>query len=124
VTERTIVAFTIELTFTDSGHKLWAIVSQVGYYPYGETYDVIFDAVDKLQSSRAKKSIKKKGIYLNVINDSSGEVKTEDLIFLKELVEAGKIKAVIDRSYPREQMVEAHRYVEQGHKSGNVVLTL
>jgi len=90
----------------------------------GETYDVIFDAVDKLQSSRAKKSLKKGGIYLNVNKDSGGEVKTEDLIFLKELVEAGKIKAVIDRSYPLEQIVEAHRYVEQGHKKGHVVITV
>jgi len=90
----------------------------------GETYDVIFDAVDKLQSSRAKKSLKKGGIYLNVNKDSGGEVKTEDLIFLKELIEAGKIKAVIDRSYPLEQIVEAHRYVEQGHKKGHVVITV
>ena len=90
----------------------------------GQTYDVIFDAVDKLRSSRAKKSLKKGGIYLNVIKDSGGEVKTEDLIFLKELVEAGKIKASIDRTYPLEQMAEAHRYVEKGHKKGHVVITI
>jgi NADPH:quinone reductase-like Zn-dependent oxidoreductase len=64
-----------------------------------ETYDVIFDAVDKLSSSRGKKSLKKTGIYLNVNKDSGsgGGIKTEDLIFLKELIEAGKIKTVIDR---------------------------
>jgi NADPH:quinone reductase-like Zn-dependent oxidoreductase len=91
-----------------------------------ETYDVIFDAVDKLKSSTAKKSLKERGVYLNVARDSGsgGDLKTEDLTFLKELVEAGKLTAVIDRCYPLEQIVEAHRYVEKGHKKGNVVVSL
>jgi NADPH:quinone reductase-like Zn-dependent oxidoreductase len=87
-----------------------------------ETYDVIFDAVGKLSSSRGKKPLKKSGIYLNVHADSGNGEKTEDFIYLKELVEEGKIKPVIDRSYRFEQIIEAHRYVDEGHKKGNVVI--
>jgi NADPH:quinone reductase-like Zn-dependent oxidoreductase len=92
----------------------------------GRIYDVVLDAVGKLSSSRGKKCLKKTGIYLNV-NRSSGsgkDVKTETLLFLKELIEAGKLRSVIDRHYPLEQIVEANRYVDKGHKKGNVVITV
>jgi len=88
----------------------------------GETYDVIFDAVSKLSSSRRKKLVKGNGRYLSAM--SSASEKTENLVFLKELVEAGKLRSVIDRKYPLEEIAEAHRYVDKGHKKGNVVITV
>jgi len=109
-----------------------------------ETYDIIFDTVGKSSFSRSKRSLKKKGFYLladagpsqmvrglwtsmtsskKVIFGLASE-KTGDFVFLKELIEAGKIKSAIDRSYPLEQTAEAHRYVDTGHKKGNVVITV
>jgi NADPH:quinone reductase-like Zn-dependent oxidoreductase len=115
----------------------------------GQTYDIIFDAVGKTSFSRCKGSLKQKGIYLeaafvlaifpqvlwtSMIGSKKARIaatglrppseKTKDLVFLKELIEAGKIKPVIDRRYPLEQTAEAHRHVDTGHKKGNVVITL
>ncbi len=92
----------------------------------GETYDVIFDAVDKISPSHGKKSLKKTGTYLNVAKDSGsgGGEKIEDLNFLKELIEAGKLRSVIDRRYPLEEIPEAHIFVEKGHKKGHVVINV
>ncbi len=90
----------------------------------GERYDVIFDAVGKLSPAQGKKALKPGGVYINVLTDSDGGDKLENLLLIKELIEAGKIRPVIDRCYPLEQIVEAHRYVEQGRKKGNVVITV
>ena len=115
----------------------------------GETYDLIFDILGKSSFSRCKSSLKQKGVYLTTVPTLAillqmlwtsmvgikkamiaftglrpSSEKTKDLIFLKELIKAGKIKSVIDRRYPLEQIAEAHRYVEKGHKKGNVVITL
>jgi NADPH:quinone reductase-like Zn-dependent oxidoreductase len=108
------------------------------------TYDVIFDIVGKSSFSRSILSLNQNGRYLLanpglsqmvrgrwtsmtsskrvIVGAASG--KTEDLLFLKELIEAGTIRSIIDRRYPLEQMIEAHRYVETGQKKGNVVITV
>ena len=96
--------------------------TQEDFTQRGETYDVIFDAVGKLPASRGKTSLNEGGGYLSVRSATSE--KPENLAFLKELAEAGEIRPVIDRRYPLEQIVEAHRYVDQGHKRGNVVITV
>ena len=77
------------------------------------------------RAGAAKRVLKKGGIFLSA-HDAHGSavIKTEDLVFLKELIEAGKIRSVIDRTYPLERIVEAHRYVDQGHKKGSVVITV
>ena len=110
----------------------------------GETYDVIFDAVGKHSFKRSSGSLKQGGSYLatdglrnlllarwtsrigdkKVIFSIPPRYTKQDVLFLKELVEAGKYRAVIDRCYPLEAVVEAARYVETEQKTGNVVLTV
>jgi len=118
--------------------------TQADFTTNGETYDVIFDVVGKSSFPRSLRSLKPDGRYLlanpgltqmvrgrwtsrrsskKVIVGAASET-TEDLLILKELIEAGKIQAVIDRRYPLEHIAEAHRYVDTGHKQGNVVITV
>jgi NADPH:quinone reductase-like Zn-dependent oxidoreductase len=88
----------------------------------GKVYDVVFEAVGKISSKQCKKALKKNGTYLS--SGSLTSETTEKLDFLRELIEGGKINPVIDRSYPLEKTAEAHRYVDKGHKKGNVVITM
>jgi NADPH:quinone reductase-like Zn-dependent oxidoreductase len=106
------------------------------------TYDIILDTVGKASFSGCMKSLKKNGVYLHIVAlvpigrklrariggkrfiGGVASPKTEDLVFLREVIEAGKLRSVIDRRYPLEQIAEAHRYVETGHKKGNVVITV
>ncbi|HUU39144.1 MAG TPA: NAD(P)-dependent alcohol dehydrogenase [Candidatus Desulfaltia sp.] len=121
--------------------------TQEDFTQSGETYDIIFDTVvGRTSFSRCKNSLNQNGRYLAVAGGLKELVqmlwtsmignkkvifggglaceRKDKLLFIKELVEAGKIKPVIDRSYPLEQMVEAHKYADKGHKKGNVVITV
>ena len=143
-----------EVTGVDSTGKLDMLRSigtdqvidymQEDFTENGQTYDVIFDVVGKSSFSGSMRSLKQNGRYLlanpglsqrvrgrwtSMISSKrviigAADQKAEDLVFLKELIEAGKIKSVIDRRYPLEQTAEAHRYVDKGHKKGNVVITM
>jgi NADPH:quinone reductase-like Zn-dependent oxidoreductase len=110
----------------------------------GQTYDIIFDAVGKRSFSQCKGSLNRGGIYLSTVasiplllqmllTSKIGDKKAvfallpftpEDLIFLKDVIEARKVKTVIDRTYPLSEIVEAHRYSEKGHAKGKVVITV
>jgi NADPH:quinone reductase-like Zn-dependent oxidoreductase len=107
----------------------------------GLTYDIVFDAVLKTSFSRCKRSLKQRGVYCTVdwpllealwalligkerVVFGVAAKRINDLVFLNELIEAGKLKSVIDKYYPIEHTAEAHRYVEKGHKKGNVVIKI
>jgi NADPH:quinone reductase-like Zn-dependent oxidoreductase len=123
--------------------------TQEDFTENGKTYNIIFDTVGKCSFSGCKGSLTESGVYLTTVpmprtmlqvlwtSIAGGKKakfaatglrpaskKVKDLVFLTELIEAGKIKAVIDRRYPLEQMAEAHQYVATGHKKGNVVITV
>ena len=90
----------------------------------GELYDIVFNAVGKSKARlQPQGALKPNGRHVTV-DDGLARPRIEDLEMLKELVEAGKLKPVIDRSYPLEQIAEAHRYVDQGHKKGNLVIAV
>lgn len=114
-----------------------------------QTYDIIFDAVGKTSFSKCKKNLEKNGVFLeagigfgiiplvlwtSIFGKKRAKIaatglrkpeeRTKDLVFLRKLIESGKIKPVIDRIFPLEQIVEAHRDVDKGHKKGNVVITV
>jgi NADPH:quinone reductase-like Zn-dependent oxidoreductase len=146
--------FGAEVTGVDSTSKLDMLRSigadqvidytQEDFTKSGKIYDFILDVVGKSSYSGSIRSLKQNGRYL-IANPGPSQMvrgrwtsmtnskkvifgaaspKTEDLIFLKELIEAGKMRSVIDRRYPLEEIVEAHRYVEKGQKIGNVVITV
>jgi len=146
--------FGAEVTGVDSMKKLDMLRSagadhvidytQEDFTKNGQTYDVIFDVVGKSSFSRCEKSLKEEGRYLTAnpgwsqmmrgqraskkrgkrVVSGTASRRGEDLAFLKELIEAGRLRTVIDRRYPLEQVAEAHRYVETGQKAGNVVITV
>ena len=123
--EVTGVCSTANLDLVKSlGAKRVIDYTQEDFTQSGEIYDVIFDAVGKLSPSQSKMARKQSKFFLNVHTDSDGGNQLELLLLIKELIEAEKLKPVIDRIYSMEQIVEAHRYVDMGHKKGNVVITI
>ncbi len=142
-----------EVTAVDSAGKLDTLRSigadhvidftREDFTKNGEKYDIIFDVVGKASTSACMRSLKEKGIYLlgnpsfsrkirgkftargdKRFHAGTASYRAEDLVFLRELIESGKVRPVIDRSYSLEQIPEAHRYVETGQKIGNVIITV
>ena len=89
----------------------------------GAVYDAIFDTVGKCPKAQCAKALKPNGKFITIAKLSTKQ-SLEELTVIKELIEAGQVKAVIGRCYPLEEIVEAHRYVDMGHKTGNVVITV
>ncbi|MDN7240566.1 NAD(P)-dependent alcohol dehydrogenase [Planococcus sp. N028] len=118
--------------------------TQEDFTKSGAAYDLIFDTVGKTSFSQCRRLLKEKGVYLAAVagvpqyarmlstsvrggkklKSGVAPMRKEDLLYLKELIESGKVKSVIDRRYPLDQVAAAHSYVETGHKQGNVVITL
>lgn len=100
--------------------------SKGDYLKGSDHYDLVFDAAGKmisgLSKAKCKQVLEPKGVFVSI--EMSYRETVEDLLFLKELIEAGKIVSIIDRTFPLERIVDAHRYVEQGHKKGIVVITI
>lgn len=91
----------------------------------GEKYDLIYDAVGKIPRKKRKAALARSGAYLSVFSPAGNlKLKADDLKFIRELYENGQLRTVIDRRYPIDQIVEAHRYVDGGHKKGHVVITV
>lgn len=146
--------FGAEVTAVDSGGKFEMLRSigadhvidytQGDFTKSGQTYDVIFDAPGKTSYSRCKKLLKVDGQFLSANPGMADQLRTirntftrgrqsssdtlirrhDDFMALRELFAAGKIKSIIDRTYPLEQAAEAHRYAESGLKKGNIVITM
>jgi NADPH:quinone reductase-like Zn-dependent oxidoreductase len=89
-----------------------------------DRFDVFVDAVGKTTASQGRRHLKESGRYLNVHAASGHGEAFEEFLFVRDLVAAGRLRTVIDRTYPLERIVEAHRYVDTGHKKGNVVITV
>ncbi|TWT01892.1 NAD(P)-dependent alcohol dehydrogenase [Planomicrobium sp. CPCC 101079] len=144
-TEVTAVCSTGNIELVKSLGADWAIdYTKEDFTESGKLYDLIFDTVGKTSFSKCRNSLKENGIFLAAaaglpqfarmmstsvrggkkLKGGVASMRKEDLLFLKGLIEAGKIKSVIDRSYPLDQVAAAHSYVETGHKHGSVVITL
>jgi NADPH:quinone reductase-like Zn-dependent oxidoreductase len=120
--EVTAVCGTATLELVKSLGAEWAIdYTQEDFSASGAQYDAIFDAVGKCTKSQRARALKPDGAFASVANLNTKQ-SAEEFAVIQELIEAGKLKAVIDRCYPLEEMVEAHRYVDMGRKAGNVVI--